>query len=75
MNDQEQADSRIDELEQRFTFQEDLIQALQEEIVRQQREMQSFQLQLRRLNERLNEISSKGGDGGDPQIDETPPHY
>lgn len=75
MNDQEQADSRIDELEQRFTFQEDLIQALQEEIVRQQIDMQAMQLQLRQLNERIKEFGSKFIDGGDPSKDETPPHY
>jgi SlyX protein len=65
-------EERVTELESRLTFQDDTIQALNDVLVAQQRELERLQLQVEALAKRQEEA------GGQFEVaeDETPPpHY
>lgn len=63
---------RITELETRLAFQDDTIQALNDELVAQQRLIERLQLQVEALAKRQQELLDELG----PAEDETPPpHY
>ncbi|WPC03918.1 SlyX family protein [Pseudomonas sp. MBLB4123] len=65
-------EERITELESRLAFQDDTIQALNDEIVTQQRLLERVQLQLEALAKRQEELSGQL----DVAEDEAPPpHY
>ena len=69
------ADSRLDELESRLAFQDDLIESLNQVVARQDRELDSLSRRLQELESRLADLadaaSFPGGSGGH----EIPPHY
>ena len=68
-------DEKIIELETKFSFQEDLLQALNETIIRQQRQLDQLQLELTRMQALLLELQA-GPEIDDPtQAHEKPPHY
>ena len=64
-------EERIIELETRLTFQDDLLQKLDDVIIRQQQEIDELKTQLISINQQLAEVGGQVG----PQNDEPPPHY
>ena len=67
---------KIIDLETKFSFQEDLLQQLNKEMLLQQRRIDALSLQLRLVREQLSELLA--GDGvqhAEAPVDEKPPHY
>jgi len=65
--------ARIDELESRLAFQDDLIESLNDVVTRQDRDLAMLTLRLQELASKINEI---GADASVPSPDsEAPPHY
>ncbi|MCW1936197.1 hypothetical protein EGJ86_02880 [Pseudomonas sp. o96-267] len=65
-------ESRIMELESRLAFQDDTIQALNDELVEQSKRIERMQLQLAVLARRQEELS---GQAGITEDEAPPPHY
>jgi SlyX protein len=65
-------DERINELESRLAFQDDTIQALNDELVVQQRLIERLQMQVAALVKRQDEVSSQFGQA---ESEAPPPHY
>lgn len=65
-------DERINELESRLAFQDDTIQALNDELVVQQRLIERLQIQVAALAKRQDEVSSQFGLA---ESEAPPPHY
>jgi SlyX protein len=65
-------ETRLDELEAKVAFAEDLIETLNQTVARQQGQIDSLQQQLRLLHQRLQEALPDPS--GSPR-DEIPPHY
>lgn len=65
-------ESRLTELETKLAFAEDLIDALNQTVIRQQQQMDSLQDQLRLLHQQM-----RDGQAGDARMpsEELPPHY
>lgn len=74
MTDQNLLTSRIEELEVRLAFQEDLIQELNDVITRQDGQLLKLQEQLRVLAEKHKELAFRLSED-DSLEDERPPHY
>ncbi|THF66325.1 SlyX family protein [Pseudothauera nasutitermitis] len=74
MNPEHETDKRLTDLECRQAEAEDLLDALNTTVYRQQREIERLQAQLLRLGEQLRDLSARGGPPLGPQ-DEIPPHY
>jgi SlyX protein len=67
---------KIIDLETKFSFQEDLLQQLNKEMLLQQRQIDALSLQLRLVREQLSELLVQDGVHYDqPLEDEKPPHY
>ena len=65
-------ESRLTELETKLSFAEDLIDALNQTVIRQQQQLDSLQDQLRLLHQQMRDRPS----GEAPNMrDEMPPHY
>jgi len=64
-------ENRIIELETRLTYQDDLLQKLDEVIIRQQREIDALKLQVRHISDQLRNAPLEGSLGEEPP----PPHY
>ena len=64
-------ETRLNELEAKMAFAEDLIDTLNQTVVRQQGQIDSLQQQLRLLHQRLQDVLPNDDD---PR-DEIPPHY
>ena len=67
--------SRLEELETRLAFQEDLIDRLNDVIARQDREMMALSRRVDSLETRLNDLAEAASLPGGPPGDEVPPHY
>ncbi|HTN32331.1 MAG TPA: SlyX family protein [Pseudomonas sp.] len=66
-------EERIAELESRLAFQDDTLQALNDEVVRQQRDIERLQLLVSALSQRQAEMQTQiGVEVGD---EAPPPHY
>ncbi|HEY9097552.1 MAG TPA: SlyX family protein [Thiobacillus sp.] len=65
-------DTRLNELEAKLVFAEDLIETLNQTVVRQQNQLDLLQQQLRLLHQRMQDVMPE--DGHVPR-DEIPPHY
>lgn len=67
------SESRITELETKLAFAEDLLETLNEAVIRQQRQIDSLQEQLRLLHQQLCDSQSES----EPRAarEEIPPHY
>ncbi len=74
MNDSSKLVSRVEELESRLAFQDDLIESLNEVVSRQDKEIVLLTRRLQELSERLNDLDSATA-GGTPEGHEIPPHY
>lgn len=67
--------ARLEELESRQAFQDDLIENLNEVITRHDRDLARMMLQLKNLSARITDIAD-AGDGPDSSSQhEVPPHY
>lgn len=65
------AQARLTELESKLAFAEDLLDTLNQTVVRQQGQIDSLQQQLRLLHQRLQDVLPND----DNPRDEIPPHY
>ena len=68
-------ESRLDELESRLAFQDDLIESLNETIARQDRELGRLELRLKSLADKLNDLAESAAAPGAAPGHEVPPHY
>lgn len=68
-------DQRLDELESRLAFQEDVIDNLNRVVTRQDREILELKQQLAGLAARVNEFSDSATAAGPASGFEIPPHY
>ena len=64
-------ENRIDELETRLMFQDDLLQKLDEVVINQQKEINELKLQVKHLSEQLKDVGNIVSVGDDSP----PPHY
>jgi SlyX protein len=64
-------EDRLIELETRLTYQDDLLQKLDEVVIMQQREIDALKLQVRHISDQLRNVSPEGSMGEEPP----PPHY
>lgn len=64
-------EKRIEDLEVRFSFQEESIEALNSQQHAQQKEIDALQREVAQLKQLLQQSSSSGNE----IIDEPPPHY
>jgi SlyX protein len=65
-------EARLDELEAKVAFAEDLIETLNQTVIRQQAQLDLLQQQLRLLHQRLQEALPDASGGPREEI---PPHY
>ncbi len=72
MMDAPDTQDRLTELETRLAFTEDLLDTLNQTVIRQQAQLELLQEQLRLLNQRLQDAQS---DAPRTLRDEIPPHY
>jgi SlyX protein len=68
-------ESRLDELESRLAFQDDLIESLNETIAHQDRELVLLKLRLKSLADKLNDFAESAAAPGAAPGHEVPPHY
>lgn len=66
-------DERITELEIKLSFQEELLETLNQTVIRQQQQMDLLQQQMRVLYQQMKNDS--GPTDSAPQQQEIPPHY
>jgi SlyX protein len=67
--------ARIDELESRLAFQDDLIESLNEVITRHDRDLARVSNQISDLSARLTDLAESGTGPGTASEHEIPPHY
>jgi len=67
-------ESRLTELETKLAFAEDLLETLNQTVIRQQEQLDLQQQQLRLLHQRLQDMQSSADETRAPR-DEIPPHY
>ncbi|WP_020562786.1 SlyX family protein [Methylosarcina fibrata] len=68
------SDERIIELEIKAAYQDDLLQALNETVSRQQQQIDRLEATCHLLNERIKSLSAEIG-SAEPSAPEIPPHY
>jgi len=68
-------ESRLEELESKLAFQDDLIESLNEIIARQDLELVRLEQRVRSLAERLTDIADSASMPGSSSGHEVPPHY
>ena len=68
-------EKRLDELESRLAFQDDLIESLNQVISHQDRNLARLTLMLQGLTVKMNDIAESAAVPGDSSGDEIPPHY
>lgn len=66
---------RVDELESRLAFQDDLIENLNAVVTRQDRELLVLKQQVAHLLDRVKDIGDDGSMAGPTSDFEVPPHY
>lgn len=68
-------ESRLEELENRLAFQDDLIESLNEIIVRQDRDLVRLEQVVKVLDKKVNDLGDSGAMPGSSSDHEVPPHY
>jgi len=68
-------ESRLDEIESRLAFQDDMIERLNEIIVRQDSELARLELQVKALADKYNDLAESSTMPGAVSGHEVPPHY
>ena len=67
---------KIIELETKYSFQEELLNELNQEMIKQQRQLQAVVIEMRALREQLEDMQTREGNpGSGSAADEKPPHY
>ncbi len=66
------SESRLMELESRLAFQDDVIEKLNEAVIRQQQQIERLQAVSKGLSERLTDLADSASDAAGHEI---PPHY
>ncbi len=74
MSDSLNIEGRVEELESRVAFQDDLIESLNEVVARQDREIVMLTQRLAELGTKLEDVAS-GAAAASDQGHEPPPHY
>jgi len=67
-------EARLEELESRLAFQDDLIESLNETIARQDRDLIRLEQRVKAMGDKLNDLGEAGALSGSPGH-EIPPHY
>jgi SlyX protein len=67
--------SRMTELEEKFSFQEDTLQQLNDVVALQGRQITELAAQLKSCKEQLDGLRERDRSGGIETVDERPPHY
>lgn len=67
--------SRIDELESRLAFQDDVIESLNTVVSRQDHDLAMLTLRLQELSAKINEIGEAAAAATPSTESEAPPHY
>jgi len=67
--------SRIDELESRLAFQDDVIESLNTVVSRQDHDLAMLTLRLQELSAKINEIGEAAAAATPSAESEAPPHY
>jgi SlyX protein len=68
-------ESRLDELESRLAFQDDMIESLNGIVARQDRELLRLELKVKALEDKLNDLAESASMPGAAPGHEVPPHY
>lgn len=68
-------DARLDELETRLAFQDDLIESLNETVARQDRELVELSRRLAALESKIEDLAEAATSAGGQADHEVPPHY
>lgn len=66
---------RLEALEIKISFQEELIDALNQQVSQQQLQMLELERQLSALKQLVRHMQSGGGEGASLNTEEVPPHY
>lgn len=75
MGGQGEATSRLDELESRVAFQDDLIESLNAVVARQDRELADLRRRVQALEDKLADLAEAASLPGAAPGHEVPPHY
>ncbi len=75
MSEQQEELSRLDELESRAAFQDDLIESLNAVVARQDRDLADLARRVKDLEARLADLAEAASLPGGPPGHEVPPHY
>ena len=75
MSDSGNSGDRLEELESRLAFQDDLVGQLNDVVVRQDRLIADLQLRISNLEKRIEDLSESAAETGDGAGNEAPPHY
>ncbi len=75
MSDPQKESARLDELESRAAFQDDLIESLNEIVARQDRELADLVRRVRELETRLTDLAEAASLPAAAGGHEVPPHY
>jgi len=75
MSEQHSELSRLDEVESRQAFQDDLIENLNRVIARQDRELADLARRVKDLEARLTDLAEAASASGGAGAHEVPPHY
>jgi len=67
-------EDRLNELEAKLAFAEDLIETLNQTVIRQQAQLDLLQQQLRLLHQRMQNMQASADETRTPR-EEIPPHY
>jgi len=68
-------ESRLEELESKLAFQDDLIESLNEIIARQDRDLLRLELRVKTLSDKLSDLAESAATPGESPGFEVPPHY
>ena len=68
-------ESRLEELESKLAFQDDLIESLNEIIARQDRDLLRLELRVKSLGDKLSDLAESSSTPGESPGYEVPPHY
>jgi SlyX protein len=75
MSTQQNELSRVDELESRAAFQDDLIESLNQVVARQDRELAELARRVQQLEAKLADLAEAASLPGSGDGHEVPPHY
>ena len=75
MSDPSKLVTRVEELESRLAFQDDLIESLNETVARQDRELVELSRRLAALESKIDDLAEAATAAGGPAEQEVPPHY